>query len=247
MLKIIILEDENKAACMLQDCIKLVAPDCKIEGIASNLSECKTLIRDVKPDLAFFDVELPDGHSFDLLTELSEINFSIIFTTAHSKYAVSAFRFSAIDYVIKPITPDAISEAISKAKEAIYFKQMRDKIDNLLLNTKLNDDEKKIVLHCSDTIHFISLKEIIRCNADNNYTFVYLTNGTHILASKTIKDFEQMLPESMFFRCHQSHIVNISFISQVKKKTFEVILANGDKVQLATRKKEALLAVMKTK
>lgn len=247
MLKIIILEDEKKSACMLQDCIKMVAPDCSIEGIATNLKEGYDLILRTNPDLAFFDVELPDGHSFDLLAELPEINFDIIFTTAHSKYAVSAFKYSAIDFIIKPITPDAISDAIEKAKKSIYFKQMSAKINNLVENRKRPDEEKKIILQCADTIHFATINEIVRCQSDNNYTHIILSNSENILVSKPLKEYEQLLPQSLFFRTHQSHIVNLSYISQIKKRTFQIVLKNGDIIQLATRKKDKLIEAMKSR
>lgn len=247
MLKVIILEDENKASQMLQDCIKMVAPDCSIEGIAKNLKEGEQIIKDVKPDLAFFDVELPDGHSFDLLARLPEIDFAIIFTTAHGKYAVNAFKYSAIDFIVKPITPNAIKDAIGKAKESFYIKQMREKINNLIENRNRKEEEKKIFLQCADSIYFVAINEVVRCQSDNNYTNVFLDNGDKILITKTIKEFELMLPQSLFFRSHQSHIVNVSYINQIKKKTYQIILKNGDAIQLATRKKEELLKIMKSR
>lgn len=247
MLKVIIIEDENKASQMLQDCIKLVAPDCSVEGIATNLKDGKKLIETIKPDLAFLDVELPDGHSFDLLAELQKIDFGIIFTTAHGKYAVNAFKYSAIDFVIKPITPDAIKNAIEKANESLYVKQMSEKINNLVANRNRDEKEKKILLQCADTIYFATISEIVHCQSDNNYTNVFLNNGDKILISKTIKEFEQLLPNTQFFRTHQSHIVNLSYINQIKKRTYQIILKNGDTIQLATRKKEELLNVMKNR
>ena len=245
MLKVIIVEDEKWAANMLRDSIKMVAPDCQIEGIASNLKDTKELIDKVKPDLAFFDIELPDGHSFDFLATLQKINFAIIFTTAHSKYAVTAFQYSAIDFIVKPITPDLVDVAIQKAKESISQKQMDKKIENFIENQDRPEEEKKIILECADTIHFAMFKEIVHCQSDNNYTNIYLVNGEKIFVSKTLKEFEQLLPSSMFYRVHQSHIVNFSFIKQIKKRTFRIILNNGDSVKLATRKKDALLKIMK--
>lgn len=245
MLKVIILEDENKAACMLQDCIKAVAPDCEIVGVASTLKEGKELILNTDIDLAFFDIELPDGHSFDLLAELPEINFDIIFTTAYSKYAVNAFQYSAIDFVVKPITPESISNAIEKAKKSFYFKQMSEKISNLVENRNRSDEEKRIILQCADSIYYATIKDIVRCQSDNNYTHIVLNNGENILVSKPLIEYEQMLPPFLFFRSHQSHIVNLSYISQIKKRTYQIVLKNGDIIQLATRKKDQLIEAMK--
>ncbi len=247
MLKTIIIEDEANEARMLQDCIQLVASECDVLGVATTLTEAKFLINKTNPDLAFFDVELPDGKSIDMLADMKEINFGIIFTTAHSRYAINAFQLSAIDFVIKPITPKLITYAIEKAKKAIYFKEMQEKINNLIYNNTHPDDEKKIVLQCADSIYYVNVKDIVHCKADNNYTLFVLNNGSSIMVSKTIKEFEHLLPASIFFRTHQSHIVNLNYISQIKKKSLEIHLKNNDIVHLATRKKDQLMDILKSR
>ena len=244
MLRIIIIEDEKVLAETLMNVLAEVAPQCRVMGIAPSIVEARRLIETVKPDIAFLDVELKDGLSFDLLEKLPEINFEIIFVTAYSKYAFNAFKYSAIDFVVKPIDADDISRAVNRAVEALSDKDIGERVKLLLQNKDENQSNQRIILKTSESVHYVPIKDIIRCESDINYTTFHLTGGKNVVVSKTMGEFERILPD-YFFRVHRSHLVNLNFIHQVKKRSGIVILSNDEKIPVSSRKKDALLEVLK--
>ncbi len=245
MIKVVIIEDDKSLAATLMKILSEVAPQCKVMGIAPSVKEAKQLIDDVKPDIAFFDVELEDGLSFDLLEQLTDINFEIIFVTAYSSYAFNAFKYSAIDFIVKPVDPDDISRAVSRAVKSLSKNDISKRIDIFLQNKKEEQViNQRITLRTSASTHYVQIKDIIRCESDINYTTFHLVDGKKIVVSKTMGEFEKMLPE-IFFRVHRSHLVNLGFIVEVQKRSNTVFLSNKEKVPVSIRKKEGLLSALK--
>ncbi len=245
MLNIAIIEDEKKIADSLSSIIKNSAPDCNIVAYADSIESGLRLFATYKVDFAFFDVELKDGLSFKILEQLPSIDFRIVFVTAHSHYAINAFEYSALDYIVKPIHVDCVLRAITRAKKACQDKQATSNISFLLDNLNQSKENQKIILQTAETNHYVQLKEIVRCESENNYCNIILNSGEKILVSKPLKEYEKLLPCKCFFRVHQSHLINLNYIKQIKKRLYKIILSNGDKVPLASRRKEELTEKMK--
>jgi two-component system LytT family response regulator len=244
MYKVIIIEDDIELAQTLSRIISIEAPSFDLKGIATSIAEAEKLIAEVNPDVAFCDVELKDGLSFELLEKLPKINFEIIFVTAFSQYAINAFQYSAIDFVVKPIDPDDIRRASEKVVESLTKKNIEERIHNLLFNRSQDQKEQRIVLQTAGSIHVVKLKDIIRCESDINYTTFFLNDGKSIMVSKTMGEFERLLP-SYFFRAHRSHLINLNYVIEVKKRTGIAILTNNEKIEISFRKKEAFLKAIK--
>ena len=202
-----------------------------------------------KPDLIFLDVQLNELTGFDLLSKFDKLSFDVIFTTAYEKYAVKAFRFSAIGYLLKPVDIDDLKLAIDKFSDTIEQKDFKQKFDLLYANFKqLSLHDKKIAVPTLSGIEFIPVSSIIRCESDINYTTLYLTEKTKLVVAKTLKEFEELLTDYNFFRVHNSHLINLSFIKSYNKgKGGSVQLIDGSEVEVSTRRKEAFISkVMKS-
>jgi len=245
MIKVAIIEDEKKTADTLSNIIMNISPNYQILGIADNIDDGFALINAQKPDIAFFDVELKDGLSFEILKQLPVVDFPVIFTTAYSHYAVRAFEYSAIDYIVKPVNPELIAKALLKAEHSLQRNTIQSKIEVLMSNLNAQEEKQKIVLQTAESNFYVQIDEIVRCEAENNYCNVILDCGEKIMVSKPLKKYEEHLPSNLFFRCHQSHLVNIKKIRQIKKRACKVIMENGDKVPLSARRKEMLITILR--
>ncbi len=241
MLSLVIIDDEPKARSTIRDILGFSEQKIDIIGEAADVQSARELILQKKPDLVLLDINLPDGTGFDLLKKFETIDFKIIFITAHEEYAIRAFRFSAMDYILKPIAASDLIKAVEKAGETIKGEKTEEKFKAFLANLeKLN----KIVLRTSESIHIINLDNIVRCESDINYTTFYLTNGEKLLVSKTLKEYDEMLQPSGFFRTHQSHLVNLDHILRYDKaEGGHLIMMDESWVPVSKRKKEQLFRV----
>jgi two-component system LytT family response regulator len=241
MLSLVIIDDEPHARSTIRDILALGEKKINILGEAGDVRSARELILQKKPDLVLLDINLPDGTGFDLLKKFDTIDFRIIFITAHEEYAVRAFRFSALDYILKPIAASALLQAVEKAGEVIKNEKTEEKFKAFLANLeKIN----KIVLRTAESIHIINLENIIRCESDVNYTIFYLTGGEKLLVSNTLKEYDEMLGPSGFFRTHQSHLVNLDHILRYDKaEGGHLILDDGSWVPVSLRKKEQLFRI----
>lgn len=244
MLRTIIIDDEIHMQQSLEKMLARGCPRVKIVDKAGSVKKGLEAIRSIHPDLVLLDVKLEDGTSFDLLKELETIDFKIIFITAYDQFAIKAFKFSALDYLLKPIDMEDLVEAVSKAEKSI----MQDLVKQLsLLEEQLhpeNQINRKIILKTLESIYIIQLNEISYFESDGNYTTTYLTNGKKIIVTKTLRDFEEITTDQGFFRVHKSFLVNLSTISRFDKGDGGFLVMNsGDRVPVASRKKEKLLAL----
>jgi len=243
-IRTLIIDDENNARKAIKGMLSYNFPEIEIVGEADGVFEGLKAIKELSPDLVFLDIRMGDGTGIDLLQRLDEINFSLIFLTAYDEYALKAFKYSATDYLLKPIDIDDLTNAIEKVKKNMHRPEidMQALIDSL---KSTNNTEEKIVLKTSESIHLVKVSTIIRCEASGNYTQFYFENRKPIMVSKPLKEFETLLPEAVFFRPHQSHLININKIDHIKKTDgFQVIMTDSSNVPVATRKKDLLLSML---
>jgi len=206
MIKAIIVEDEKRSRETLAGLLKLYCKNVSVIAEAEGMKSGIEIINIHKPDLVFLDIQMPGGSGFNLLESFEEINFDVIFTTAYDQFAIKAIKFSALDYLLKPIFPDDLVKAVKKAEEKRNVSHARQSVDVLLENIKKPESEPpKIVLSTSERIDVVSVKDIIRCESDNYYTVFYFTDGTKLMISKTLKENEELLSEYNFIRPHKSH------------------------------------------
>ena len=246
MIKALLIDDENDAIKILQSFIHKYTENVSVVGIANSKKEAIELISHTTDfNLILLDINLGDGNGFEVLETVKNQDYQVIFTTAYDQYAIKAFRFSALDYLLKPINPNEFISAIEKLKD----KKTSDIKNQLEFASQINNNSEidKIVINSSNEINFISIKDIIHLESEKNYTDIYLTNGKKITSSKTLKHYEQLLPESLFYRIHQKHVVNTSFIEKfLKEDGGYVLLKNSSKLEVSRRKKEGLLTKLKS-
>lgn len=248
MIRAILIDDEQSARKSLRADIELYCPEITILTEADGVQNGIAAIREHKPDLVFLDVEMGDGTGFDLLGQMAPVSFHVIFTTAHDTHAVKAFKYSAVDYLLKPVDPDELVAAVKKLGQSVDNKHLQDSLKALLENTKQAPKElQKIVINSNDGHYVLSLNEIIRFEAERNYTRVILEKEKPLLVAKTLKYFEDLMQGQRFERIHQSHLINVQHIRKyIPRDGGYVVLSNGDNVPVAQRKKTELLALLES-
>jgi two-component system LytT family response regulator len=243
MIKALVVDDEKKARDILTGMLNAHCPQVNVIGQADSVSLAEELIRSTKPDLVFLDIEMPFGNGFDLLDRTRDLNFDVVFTTAFDHYAVKAIKFSAFDYLLKPIDVDelkiAVDRLIQNKKDQNSFNV---KIENLLSEIKINGKPKRIAIPSLEGISIVNIDEIIRCEADTNYTRIYLINGEAILVSKTLKEYEDLLTEYHFVRVHHHNLINLNHVQKyIKGEGGYAIMSDGSSVEVSRRKKTEFL------
>jgi two-component system, LytTR family, response regulator len=245
LVKAIIIDDEAKSRTALVSLLERYCPNVIISGEAQGVQSGIKLIKEFNPDVIFLDIQMQDGSGFRLLESFDEVNFEIVFTTAFDQYAIKAIKYSALDYLLKPIIPDELIEAVRKVEEKKIIKNanINQNIDVLLDNMNTtNPGSKKIILTTAEKIHVIHVNEILRCESDNYYTNFFFTDGTKLLISKTLKENEKMLKDHNFIRPHKSHLINIRYIKGYMKNDGGFILMSDDsKVPVSRRRKELII------
>lgn len=249
MIKAIVIDDvkivRDAIVGLLTECAsELITVIAEADSVKSGLIQ----INKHQPDVIFLDIEMKDGTGFDLLQQISIEKYKIVFITAYDHYAIKAFKYSAIDYLLKPIDPDELKTAVYKLKNAIEKEIIETKFNTLFLNLKsLNQSPEKIILKTTDSIYSINIKDIIRCESDNNYTRFYLVDGKKILTSVTLKEYEELFGGQKFFRIHQSHLINLLYFDYLKKQDGGlVVMKDKSCLPLASRKKDAFLKIIET-
>lgn len=240
MLKTIIIDDEAKARKVIAGIIEKKCPYVNIIAQADSVETGLKAILNYKPDLVLLDIKLGDGMGFDLLDNLNNINFKIIFLTAYNEFAVKAIRVSALDYILKPINAEELVAAIERASEEVKKDDINIRLETMLSNIK--KDEKQIVLKSANAFYVKNIKEIIRCEADGNYTNFYFADGKQLVISKSLHEFEEMLSEYGFFRVHNAHLINLTFIERFERnKGGCLYLKDNTNIPIARSKKQELI------
>ncbi|MCF6268379.1 MAG: LytTR family DNA-binding domain-containing protein [Melioribacteraceae bacterium] len=243
MLKIVIVEDDTATRDLLKNMISQSLSDIEIIGETDSVTGGIKSIQENNPDVVLLDINLSDGNGFEILEKTQSNDYMVIFITAYNNYAIKAFRISAIDYLLKPVDINDLIDALKKCKKQKEIGELNIKLDALFSNLKSEvNQDKKIVLKSSDTIHVVPIHEIIRCESVSNYTTFYLKNNRKLLISKTLKEFDDLLREYDFFRSHQSHLVNMNYVESYEKPHGGLlVMSDKSRVPVAFRKREALL------
>lgn len=247
-MRAILIDDEQSARSSLKADILEYCPEISLVGEADGVQKGIAAIRELKPELVFLDVEMGDGTGFDLLEALAPVSFQVIFTTAHDTHAVKAFKYSAVDYLLKPVDADELVAAVKKLDRVADQQLLQASLKALLENARPSSRElQKIVINSSDGHYVLDIREIVRFEAERNYTRVILEKEKPLLVAKTLKHFEDLLQGQKFERIHQSHLISVQHIRKyIPRDGGYVVLSNGDNVPVAQRKKTELLALLES-
>jgi two-component system, LytTR family, response regulator len=244
-MKAIIIDDELSGREVLKNLLEKNCPDVSIVNMLNSIEKGLLSVKADQPDLVFLDIQMPNSSGFDLLNQLERIDFEIIFVTAHDNYAIRAFKYSAVDYLLKPIKVAELIEAVNRAKERI---ENNHKPDNLkFLAEKIHPAKKnflnnKILLPTLGGYNIAEVAEIAYCQSESNYTRFHFSDGKTIVVSKTLKEFEPILLENSFFRIHRSYIINLNYIAKYNKgKGGEVVMKDGAVLEVSREKKDEFL------
>lgn len=246
MIKAIIIEDEKMSRETLKRLLDKYCPVVEVVAEADGYRKGLEEIRKHRPDVIFLDIQMPDGSGFRLLEEMEVIDFEIIFTTAFDQFAIKAIKYSALDYLLKPIIPQELVEAVERVEKKKAENQKR-KAAEINPETSAVQEEKrqKIVLSTAEMIHVISVDDIVRCESDNYYTYFHFVDGRKLLVSKTLKENEELLSQYNFIRPHKSHLVNIKFIkSYIRHEGGYILMNDGTQIPVSRRKKDKIMDII---
>lgn len=247
-MKVLVIDDEDNVRKTTVSLIKVFCNDDIEIDEANDVDSAKDKIKSFKPDLVFADVELKDKTAIDIFNSIPVFDFQIIFVTAFEKYAIDAFKFSAVDFLLKPIDPLLLEKAIVKANDNFDKENLKKQL-TVLQNFYLNQSPikaDKIVLKDSESVYFVKIETILYCQADGSYTTFYTDDNERIIISKTLKEYEDLLIPYGFIRTHQSYLVNKNYVKKFEKSTDQIALQNGQKIPVSQRKKEEVLSFLKS-
>lgn len=244
MIKTIIVDDEEKSRITLNNLITKHCPLIEVAELCDSVEAALKSITKNNPDLVFLDIEMPFENGFTLLEKIKNPEFNIIFTTAYDQYAIKAIKYSALDYLLKPVDVDDLKLAVEKCSEKNKNTTSRsDDYEMLLSALKLKNKSAKIAVPTFEGLQMISASEIIKCVADESYTHITLTNGTKLVVCRILKEFEDLLSDFNFFRVHNSSLINLTHVKKyIKGDGGYVIMCDDEPVEVSRRKKNDLLA-----
>jgi two-component system, LytTR family, response regulator len=244
MIDTIIIDDETHcidhlAGLLSTYCGSLI----RLAGSAGTVEDGWRMILDLQPQLLFLDIQLHGETSFKLLDRFPMIDFDIIFVTAFEKYAIQAFKFSAIDYLLKPVDPDDLRQAVARLQQKRSKEEIAKRFETLFYNLKNGPGmPRRITVPTVKGLEFLPVQEIIRCESHINYTSIFLTNGQKLTVARTLKEFEELLTEHNFYRVHNSHLINLAWIKSYNKgKGGSVSMTDNTEIEVSTRRKDELL------
>ncbi|NOU59468.1 LytR/AlgR family response regulator transcription factor [Marinifilum caeruleilacunae] len=244
MIRTLIIDDEMKSQATLHKLLEKYCNGLEIVGFANNVKSGVKAINDLKPDLVFLDISMPDGDGFEVLQQVKNREFEVVFTTAFNDYAIKAFQFSALHYLLKPINYIELQHAVERYKESHQDLDLNEKIQ--VLFDSLNNQHKKIVLPTSNGLKVVEVENIIYCRADGSYTHFYIVDEDPIMVSKALSNFEELLPSELFCRVHNKHLINLNFVDNyVKGRGGKVILENKKEIEVSEGRKAEFLSRLK--
>lgn len=242
-LRTIIVEDIPKSQAALQQMLEMYCPRVQIIGLASSVGEAVELIKRTEPQLVMLDIELRQGNGFELLEKLNHIPFEVIFTTAYGHYALKAIKFSALDYLLKPISIKELIQAVDKAAERIQTQELRMRYDVMLEN--LREPRQRLQNLAVPTVNgyeMVQVETVTRCEGDEGYTQLMIQEGRPIMTTRRLKEWEELLDEHNFFRIHRSHLVNLSFVKRYARGSGGYVeMTDGTEILVSRRRKDAFL------
>lgn len=247
-LKSILVDDEPRGLSSMQKLLELNCPDVEITAMCSSVDEAIEKIKGQKPDLVFLDISMPAKNGFDLLKELNDSYFEVIFVTAYNQFMIEAFHFSAIDYLLKPVDDELLIDAVKRARKRIIEKAGSKNIETFLHNMQAKKSPQKMKLCVSSLKGFqvVELDDILYAESSGNYTNLYFNNQQMICTSKPMHEYEELLEDSGFIRIHKSYLVNLLHVKEyVRGEGGSVILSNNKEIEVSRRKKDQFLNKMK--
>jgi two-component system LytT family response regulator len=244
MVKALVIDDENRTRELIVKMINSFGFEIEAIQGGNNVKTGIESIETEEPDLVILDIQMPDGTGFDLLKGLKHRNFEVIFVTAHEEYAIKAIKFSALDYILKPVDLSELRSAVEKAIEAVDQKKEETQFEALQQNINPNQ-KRRLVLKTQESVHVVDLDNIIRCEADRNYTSFFLVGGKKILVSKTLKEYETLLTGYNFLRVQQSHLINLDYVDRYDKGDGgSVVMKDGSEVPLSPAKRDIFFKII---
>lgn len=242
MVRVVIVDDEVHARESLTRMLNVYCPAVAVVGKAESIKKAYEIIKSQNPDIVFLDMQLTDGHGFDLLELFDNIPFKVIIISAYQEYAVKAFKFSAIDYLLKPLDPDDLVKAVDIALAKALDDKQQERLNALIENTRnAGKRDKLLALRNTEGTFIVNTYEILRCESENNATTFFLVDGCRIKVNRTLKEFDEMLRECGFIRCHQSHLVNQQHIEKISRfPSLSITMNNGDVIPVSFRKRKSL-------
>ena len=244
MIKALVIDDENRTRDLIAKMINSFGLDIKAISAGESVVSGLKAIEEHSPDIVFLDIQMPDGTGFDLLRSLPNKSFEVIFITAHEEFAIKAIKFSALDYILKPIDTDELKAAVERAIKSLGSKKEEIQFDALQLNIQPNQ-KRRLVLKTHESVHVVELDSIIRCESERNYTSFFINGGKKIVVSKTLKDYEILLAGHNFLRVQQSHLINLDFVSRYDKINGGIIVMKDDsEVPLSPAKREIFFKIL---
>lgn len=243
MKKVLVIDDEKPTRDFIKRLIDSYHFGVEVFTDGENVATGVEAIHRLQPDLVILDIQMPDGTGFDVLKSIPVKNFEVIFITAFQEYAVQAIKFSALDYILKPIDSEELKQAINSALNAITRKTDDSQLNVLQHNMQLNA-KRKLVLKTQESVHVVEIDDIIRCESDKNYTLFYFNNSKKILVSKTLKDFDVLLSGLTFFRAQQSHLINLNYVERYDRHDGTIMMKDGSAIPLALARKEQFFEIL---
>jgi two-component system LytT family response regulator len=246
MLRAIVVDDIETIRKDHIAILKNHCPNVAVIGQADSVESGVALIKQLAPDLVFLDVEMPDGNGFDLLQKLKPFDFRVIFITGYEDFAIRAFRFSAIDYLLKPVKAVDLVEAVQKAEQSLNNEVLELKLNNLFANLERPKNLQKLVLKTADKIYSVNIQDIVHCESDKNYTTFYFINAPQLVVSTNLKEYDMLLSPHNFFRTHKSHLINMAYFDHFIKSEGgnKIIMKNKTAIPLSVRKKDEFLILL---
>lgn len=245
-LKTVIVDDEQDAVEFINSIIGEYCSDLEVVGKANNVVQGVSVINEKKPDLVFLDVEMPNGTGFDLLSQFPEKDFEVVFITAFNHYAIKAIKFSAVDYILKPININEFIEAVGRViKKRSERRSSGNENLRILMENLRSATPSRLAIPTSDGMEYLNPKEIIRIEADRSYSWFFINGNRKILVSKHLKEFQELLTDRYFFRPHNSHLINLKFVRKyIRKEGGYIEMTDSSVIPVSRNRKDLFLAIM---
>lgn len=243
MIRTVLVDDEIDSIMVLEKLLETACATVGIVGRADGVSSALEVIKSTEPDLVFLDIEMTQGNAFDLLNQLQPLTFQAIFVTAFDNYALRAFKYSAVDYLLKPVDIDDLKKAVEKASARVQAGNVKEQMKILLENVgTFQLSQQKIAFPSLTGLTLVALHDIVHLEAKGSYTIIYLSDKQKIMATKNIKEYEELLPELIFYRVHKSHIINLHKIKNYQKgRGGYVVMEDDSSIEVASRRREEFL------
>jgi len=245
MLNVVIVDDEPDAVKFIEGIINEYCPNLTVTGTANSARDGISVITQTRPDLVFLDVQMPHGNGFDLLSSFQEKTFDVIFITAYNHYAIQAIKFSAVDYILKPVNISEFIEAVNKVEQKRSSIEYRNLNYSNLLENLRTPRPSKLAIPTNDGIEYLNTSEIIRIEADRSYSWFYLTDKRKYLVSRNLKEYQELLQDLDFFRPHNSHLINMIYVKKfIRHEGGYIEMTDGSNVPISRGKRDLFLLQM---